>query len=392
MKKLISVLLVMLLLLSMAACSTPSEGKNPSGGTQDGQTPTGDGATEPSQQPLRMKYFCKNLGDLSFNDLGWAGCQTAAQKYGWIAEVVECGSDTATFENAFLDTCESGDYDIVVTQAGFGMSDLCIKYAGDYPNMTFICFDMTKGTDISSIDNMFGISFKQNEGAFLAGALAGKLTASDQLGVFLMGDVPSNNDYATGYLSGVRYANETATVAIAYGGGVADASKLQEISSAMFDRGIDVIFGVSSSCFPGLAREAVSRGGFAEGLYTIGVDSDMWTTFNASENPQYAEVIIASAMKRADIAVEYACDRLAAGTLEFGVVQPLGVAEGATALADNEYYRAQVPEELLSYIDDLSEQILAGTLVVQSYYDFESYDAYAAWRNSMSTIDENSIS
>lgn len=313
MKKMTAVLLTMLMLLALVACNAaPAPQAEPAPQTQAAAEPT-EAAPAPAETPaeqLKIKYFCKNLGDLSYNDKGWEGCKRVAEKYNWIAEVVECGADTATFGNAFLDACESGEYDIIVTQAGYGMSDLCIKYAGDYPEISFICFDMVVGTDISGIENMFGMSFKQNEASFLAGALAGKLTKSDKLGVFLMGDVPALNDFGTGYLAGVRAANDAAKVSIAYGGGIADASKLQEISSAMFDKGIDVIFGCSSSCFPGLAREAYARGGFKSGLYTIGVDSDMWVTFDASENPQYAEVIASSAMKCIDVAVEYACDKL----------------------------------------------------------------------------------
>lgn len=376
----IALMLVLMLLLVLMGCSTPVSNS------------TVQGDESESANSLKVKFFCKNLGDLSYNDKAWEGVQASAEKYGWIAEVVECGADTATYENAFLDTCESGEYDVIITQAGYGMSDLCIKYAPDYPDMKFIVYDMVFGTDISEIENMFGVSFKQNEGAYLAGALAGKLTTSNQVGVFLMGDVPAVNDYGTGYIAGVRAANEEATVTVAYGGGIADATKLQEISSAMFDRGIDVIFGCSSSCFPGLARETIKRGGFDAGLYTIGVDSDMWVTYEASENPQYADVIITSAMKRTDSAVQYCCDKMMDGTIEWGTIDELGIAEGGTGIADNEYYRSQVPEDVLVYIDELQEQILNGELVPTSYYDFSDYDAFAAWRSEMSSIDENSIS
>lgn len=36
-------------------------------------------------------YLCLNLGDLSFNDMGWEGCQAAAEKYGWTAQCIELG-------------------------------------------------------------------------------------------------------------------------------------------------------------------------------------------------------------------------------------------------------------------------------------------------------------
>ena len=74
-------------------------------------------------------YLCLNLGDLSFNDMGWEGCQAAAEKYGWTAQCIELGKDPSVYENAFLDALDSGDYDLVVTQSNYGLSDLCIQYA-----------------------------------------------------------------------------------------------------------------------------------------------------------------------------------------------------------------------------------------------------------------------
>ena len=111
------------------------------------------------------------------------------------------GKDTSVYENAFLDAIDSGKYTIVVTQSNYGLSDLCIKYAPEYKDIKFISFDMGASADISAIDNMFGIAFKQNEGSFLVGALAGKLTTTNKIGVFLFNDVPVGNDFATGYIA-----------------------------------------------------------------------------------------------------------------------------------------------------------------------------------------------
>lgn len=326
-------------------------------------------------------YFCINLGDLSFNDLGWQGCQAVAEKYGWTAQCIELGKDTSVYENGFLDAIDSGDYDLVVTQSNYGLSDLCIKYAPEYPEITFISYDLGASTDISGIDNMFGISFKQNEGSFLVGALAAKITKNNKVGVYLFNDVPVGNDFLTGYIAGARYVNEDVEISIAYGNGTTDASKLQEIASAMYDSGVDIIYGVSGSAFPGLAKEATSRGGFANGIYTLGVDTDMWTVYKASENAEYADVILTSMQKKVDEAVVYACDQFVVGTLPLGTVAAYGINENGVGMADNEYYRAQTPADILEYMDDLIEAVKSGDIEVPSYFDFASYDEFTAWRD-----------
>lgn len=326
-------------------------------------------------------YLCLNLGDLSFNDMGWEGCQAAAEKYGWTAQCIELGKDPSVYENAFLDALDSGDYDLVVTQSNYGLSDLCIQYAPDYPEIDFIAFDMSAETDLSALDNMFGIAFKQNEGSYLAGALAGLITKTNKIGVFIFNDVPIGNDFLTGYIAGVRETNPDAEVSNAYGAGTTDASKLQEISSAMYDSGVDIIYGVSGSAFPGLAREATNRGGFASGIYTIGVDSDMYTQYKASESAEYADVILTSMEKRVDDAIVYAIDKIVDGTLEFGTVQSYGILENGVGISDNEYYRANTPEDVLATIDEMQAQIVNGELTVPSYFDFADYDEFAAWRD-----------
>jgi len=385
MKKLIAILLALVMVVSLVACGAKTEEPAPAPEAPKTEEPKADApkAEEPKAEEKKESiiYFCQNLGDLSFNDLGWAGCEGAAEKYGWTADVIELGKDTSVYENAFLDAVDSGKYSIVVTQSNYGLSDLCIKYSPDYPEITFIAFDMGASADISANDNMFGIAFKQNEGSFLVGALAGKLTTSNKIGVFLFNDVPVGNDFATGYIAGIRHSNPEAEISVAYGGGTADASKLQEVSSAMFDAGVDVIYGVSGSAYPGLAKEATSRGGFDKGIYAIGVDSDMWTVYKASENADIADVIITSMQKKVDEAVIYTLDRYVEGTLPYGVVEGYGIVENGVGMADNEYYRANTPADVLAYMDELAEGVVSGTVKVPSYFDFASYDEFAAWRD-----------
>ena len=369
------------MVLVLAACGSKAPAADPSGKPAEPNKTNTDAPAAGNHDKESIIYFCMNLGDLSFNDLGWKGCQDAAAKYGWNADVIELGQDTSVYENAFLDAIDSGKYTIVVTQSNYGLSDLCIKYAPEYKEVKFISFDIGASTDISGIDNMFGIAFKQNEGSFLAGALAGKLTKTNKVGIFLFNDVPIGNDFATGYIAGVRHSNPEAKISVAYGGGSLDASKLQEVSSAMFDNDVDVIYGVSGSAYPGLAKEATRRGGFEKGIYTIGVDSDMWTVYKASENAGIANVIISSMQKKVDESVVYTLDRLVEGTLPFGVVEGYGILENGVGMADNEWYRANTPAEILEYMDTLTEDVVSGKVEVPSYFDFADYDAFAAWRD-----------
>lgn len=380
MKKLLAIVLILAMALSIGACSKDKDG--PSASKPESNASKSSPNEPQSESAHRIIYLVPELGDLSFADQGWAGCRATAEKHNWKAEVVEMGRDISNYENALLDVANSGKYDIVVCMSNSGLSDLCIRYAPDYPTIKFFCFDMSSTAKLpSGIDNMFGIAYKQNEGSFLVGALAGKLTKSNKVGVYVFNDIPIGNDFLAGYVAGVRHANPKAKLSIAYGEGTFDPAPLQEISSAMFDSGVDVIFGIDGQGFPGLAREATARGGFKNGIYTIGVNNDTYTIYKATKNADIADVIITSMLKNVDESIINALDRYAAGTLKFGVVEAYGIAEKGTGMADNEYYRQNTPPDVQNYMNQLQSDIVSGAVKIPSYFDFKDYDEFKAWRD-----------
>lgn len=366
MKKFLAILLVAMMAIGLVACG---------GNGGNGEDPEDQGGEKKG-----LVYFCLNLGDLSFNDSGWEGSQKAAEKYGYEAKVIELGKDTSTYESAFLDACDSGLYSVVVTQSNYGLADLCMQYGPDYPDIKFIAFDMSASAEITT-DNMFGIAFKQNEGSFLVGALSAAMSQSGKVGVFVFNDVPVGNDFLTGYIEGVRLVNPDAEISYAYGGGTADATKLQEVSSAMFDSGIDIIYGISGGANLGLFQEVIRRGGPEAGFYAIGVDTDQYLKYKNSENADLADAIVSSMLKNVGDSIVYAFDLWENGEIQWGTVSAFGIVEGGVGLADNDYYRQVVPEDVLAVIDDLTEKVVNGDVVVKSYFDFASYEEFAEWRD-----------
>ena len=59
-----------------------------------------------------------------------------------------------------------------------------------------------------------------------------------------------------------------------------------------------------------------------------------------------------------------------------------GVATGGTGLAINDNYTENTPQEVQDKIAELSEKIANGEIDVPSYFDFNSYEAYAAYRDN----------
>ena len=375
MKKLLAILLLLVLSFSLAACGSGGETEPVSGGGDD---------TAPTEKKDGIIYLCRNLGDKGFNDNGWEGTLEVAEKYGLEPTVVELGNDTSTFENAFVDACESGKYKILVTQSNSGLADMCIKYGPDYPEMSFIAFDAGMSADFSSTDNAFGAAFGQNEGSWLAGVVAGAQTKTNKVGVFVFQDVPVGNDFLVGYLEGVRYINPDCEIQWAYGDSSGDTAKTMEVCGLMYDSGCDVVYVISGGACIAVAEDVtVNRGGTDAGLWVIGCDSDQYAM--ALENPgkeAYADVFLTSMLKNVKTAVTYSVDRLMDGTLPFGTVELYGLAVGGVGCVDNEYFRTHADPKTLEAYDAALEAVSSGKVKVSSFFDFKDYDEYSAYRDT----------
>lgn len=393
MKKLVAILLVLVMVLALAACSngtndkgsdkndTVSDKKDDSSNNNKGDSGKKDSDDE---EKKGMIYFCLNLGDKGFNDNGWWGTQDAAEKYGLEATLVELGNDTATYESAFVDACESGKYSYVITQSNYGLADLCIKYGPEYPDIKFIAFDAGMTADFSSADNAFGVAFGQNEGSWLAGVIAGSLTESNKVGVFIFMDVPVGNDFLVGYLEGVRYANPDCEIEWAYGTQGGDNAKVKEICGLMYDGGCDVVYVVSGGACIAVAEDVtVNRGGYEAGNWVIGCDSDQYAMAKENEaKAAYADVFITSMLKDVRRAVTYSVDRAMEGTLPFGTVEMYGLSVGGVGCVDNEWFRTVAPQEVQDAYDEALEAVSSGKVDISTYFEFADYDEYAVYRDS----------
>lgn len=370
MKKFLALMLVLVMSLSFVACG---------GGETAGDDETGE-------EKHSLIYFAIILGDLSFGDAGYNGSKAACDKYGWDFKSVELGNDTATYENAIADALDSGEYDILVTQNGYGLGDIAKKYAAEYPDVKFIIFDAGRDMDLSALDNAVGISFKTNEGAYLAGVLAARLSKDGKVGAFIFNDVPGGNDVVTGYVAGMQAADPDAKLYLAYGGGTAGPDVAYEVVNAMVGAGCNVLLGFSGRAFSGMVQALTEAGGAAEGYWAFGPDTDMYASYSQGENKQYADVIITSVLKNIENAVVLACDQYMDGSIAWGTVNNVGLLEDGAGLALNDYFKAQCPDEVEAELDDIIAKVKSGEMVIPSYYDFADYDEFKAWLDGTGVV------
>ena len=72
-----------------------------------------------------------------------------------------------------------------------------------------------------------------------------------------------------------------------------------------------------------------------------------------------------------------------AGVDQWKKVTTLGLKEAAVGYVDNEYFQANVPEEVRTKMADTQAKILAGEMEVKSYYDFTDEAEYKAFLSAV---------
>lgn len=361
MKKTLSVLMMVLLILSigLVSCSKKEEA-----------------AAKPAEkvaeaEPLKVVLILNGvLGDKSFFDSADNGMKMIADKYGdkVLVKTIEMSYDQTKWEPTLQDVSEE-DWDIIICGT-WQMVEMLQDIAPEYPEKRYIIFDSGVDYSLGNLDNVYSIGYKQNEASFIAGALAARMTSTGQplsndekLIGFLGGmDIPVINDFLVGYIEGAQYIDPATKVAISYIGSFSDSAKGKEMALAQYNLGVDIGYNVAGQAGLGQldAAKDVNR-------YAIGVDSDQAAIFIESD-PEKAELITTSVLKRVDNSLLRAIGLHMEGTLKYGSMEVLGFSDDCVGLAENEIYQKVVPAEIRKELADIEEKIIAGDIVVSSAF------------------------
>lgn len=323
-------------------------------------------ATPPAAaKSLQVALFVNGtLGDRSFFDSAALGLHRAQAELGMETKAVEAGPDPTGWEEALTDLVDGGDYDVIVVGT-FTLTPLVEKLAAAYPETKFIFFDGTVDYARCACGNVYSVLFRQNEGGYLAGVLAARLTLdrpAAKLGIIGGMDIPVVNDYAVGFQAGARSITADVPILKQYANSFTDPATGKEIAKAEYGQGAEIIFQVAGASGQGVIEAAAETG-----HYVIGVDSDQAAIYQAAA-PDRAARIVTSVLKRVDNAVFRALSRMQQGTLAFGTAESLGLKQGAIALADNRVTRALVPAATMDRVRQVQTAIEDGSLRVPSAY------------------------
>jgi len=292
------------------------------------------------------------LGDQSFNDSANRGLQRAGEELGIETQVYET-SQPSDYEPSLARAPSQGS-DITFA-IGFLMTDALTNVSSQNADAKYAIID-----SVVEADNVASLNFKEEEGSFLVGAVAGLMTKSNKVG-FLGGlEVPLIKKFEAGYRAGVQTVNPDAEVLVTYAGDFNDPGKGKEIALSQYSNGADVIYHASGGTGLGLFQAAEERG---EGFWAIGVDSDQYDL--APDN------VLTSMMKRVDVAVFETIKDTKEGNFQAGTVV-FGLKEDGVGLAPTT--SNNTPQEVIDQVNALRDRIIAGEITVPTTAeDLESF-------------------
>jgi basic membrane protein A and related proteins len=193
------------------------------------------------------------------------------------------------------------------------------------------------------------VIFRENEGAFLSGVLAGLMTKSNQLGVVAGQKIPPVVRYVVGFEAGAKSINPDAKVVVAYADTFGDPALGKELTLAQYNQGVDIAFPVAGATGIGSFNAAKELG---EGHWVIAADTD--------QSQLGAEYQLAVSEKGVDTALFLAAQEVVDGSFKGGE-RSLGLAEDGVGLGNpNKSVRQDVLDTVAAY----KQAIIDGTITV----------------------------
>ncbi len=373
-------ILVLSLVLSIVLVGCTGGGEEPAEPTEG----TGD-----LDNGLRIVVVTSPSGvdDGSFNEDNYNGVLNFIESNpnAEVNTVKEPTGDPAAGVQAVADVV--ADYDVIITP-GFqfaGVSSIAVEN----PDKKFVLIDSfpqeIDGEEV--FENIYAMTFAEEEPGFLAGMAAALETETNKVAVVNGIAFPTNVNYQFGFESGVNYVNamydrDVEIVELAsyagtdingdnvggnYAGDFSDEATGKVIGNALIEEGCDIIFVVAGGTGNGVftaAKEANTD------VKVIGGDVDQYDDgVNGDEN-----IVLTSALKIMNINVERSLNNIKDDTF---------VGENVMLRADtdsvgyvNEEGRHQLSEDTVEKIDAAYELLKAGEIVPAANFNGHTPESF----------------
>ena len=400
MKKYLALLLVLVMVLSLAACaSKPAETTDepeqtttepaPAEETKDEEPAPAEETKEeePTEEPADNTEYAVamitdygDITDQSFNQTTYEACKAFCEDNGVEFSYFKPAGDNTADRVAMIEKAVDEGYNVIV-MPGYAFGGAIVEAAPEFPDVKFIALDVAKGDLLEAgvakagesydynpdnwdlekyvdMSNVYCAIYQEELCGYMAGYAAVKL-GYKSLG-FLGGmAVPAVIRYGYGFVQGVDAAAadlglSDVTVKYVYGGQFFGDADITAVMDTWYAGGTEVVFACGGSMFSSIVSAAS-----ANDMFVVGVDVDQ--SFES-------ETVVTSALKGLSNATSWAIGKFYAGEWEEigNVATSLGANDDAVGLPTDSW---SLTNYTVEQYEEMYQKVKDGTLAVDADYN-----------------------
>ncbi|MGR4883132.1 BMP family protein [Streptomyces sp. LARHCF249] len=323
-----------------------------------GKKSSDTGSSDSKEATAAIAYDIGGRGDQSFNDAAYAGLQKAESELkvkGAEAEPTD-GEGEADKVQRLTELARKGNNPVI--GVGFAYAPAIKKVAPKFPNTTFGIIDDTSVTG----PNIANLVFNEEQGSYLAGVAAAKVSKTGTVGFIGGVEVPLIKKFEAGFAQGVKDTNPNAKVLSQYltqppnFDGFAKPDLGKAAAQGQLDAGADVVYAAA-----GLAGSGAIEAASAKGKWAIGVDSDQ---YNQAGLSKYKDAILTSVTKDVSDSVFDLIKSVKDGKPTTGEIR-YGLDKDGVGLADsNPKYKEMA--DVIAAVEKAKADIIAKKITVKT--------------------------
>ncbi len=350
---------------------------------------------------IGVSYDAGGKNDRSFNQTTYEGAQKAVKDLG--VKYFDFEPNDPSQVGVGIRQFADDGFNFILG-VGFANEPAITKTAQEYKSVKFAVIDAVPCD--GKCDNAVGLVFREHEGSYLVGYVAGSVTATGVVGFMGGMDIPLIHKFEQGYKAGAEAAMKERKIAnpkvlINYVGTTPaawnDPGKGKEIAASQASQGADIIYAAAGASGLGvkdyvLEKKCVLQGQLPSGMkfiraepnvavyagyrstcpagtsrpmYMVGVDANQNYLGDTDKNPATLNHVLTSMLKRVDVATYETIKSVKNNTFKGGV-REFGLNNNGVGYSLDEYNKALIPQAVLTKLEVLKKQIIAGTLKVPS--------------------------
>lgn len=268
-RHIVALALLALVAALVAGCgSSNNKSSSTTSSSSTGSTPSSSTSASDANKNIKVAVLSTGAVNNRSWANSWANGVAKAQKELGVQTTMVGNVETPDQYVSQGSSFASKGYNLIIFAHG-AMDAPAIKLAKRFPKVQFVQapFEFVNQADAKKEPpNLAHVDFKQEDGTFLAGALAAMVSKSKKLGAVYAFPFPALTRQVEGFTLGARCVDPSVQVTQKSTNSFTDAALARAAASSLYNDGADVVFGAVDQAVQGIIAAANAGGG---GKYAI---------------------------------------------------------------------------------------------------------------------------